>query len=52
MIGTLGVLQAFHRMGLANRSLAEDLDALDDAGMYLTKYLKRRVIYRFDAGGA
>lgn len=52
LTGTLGVLQALHRTGLIKRSLAEDLDALDAAGMYLTEDLKQRVIDRFDAGGA
>jgi predicted nucleic acid-binding protein len=51
LTGTLGVLQALHRAGHADRSLAEDLDALDDAGMYLTKDLKQRVMDRFKAGG-
>lgn len=52
LTGTLGVLQALHRARLVNRSLAEDLDALGEAGMYLTEDLKRQVMHRFDTGGA
>jgi predicted nucleic acid-binding protein len=51
LTGTLGVLQALHRAGLVDRSLAEDLDDLEAAGMYLTNDLKQRVMDRFEAGG-
>ena len=50
--GTLGVLLALHRAGYANRRFAEDLDALDAAGMYLTPDLKRRVMELLHAGEA
>lgn len=50
--GTLGVLLALHRAGHANRRFAEDLDALDATGMYLTPDLKRRVIERLRADEA
>lgn len=52
LTGTLGVLAALHYASRARRALAEDLDALDDAGMYLTADLKRRVMNRFRAGEA
>lgn len=52
LTGTLGVLQALHRAGLASRTFAEDLDALTEAGMYLTDDLKRRMIERFGVGEA
>jgi predicted nucleic acid-binding protein len=52
LTGTLGVLQALHRVGLANRTLAEDFDALGEAGMYLTEDLKRRMVDRLSAGEA
>lgn len=52
LTGTLGVLQALHREGLADRTFAEELDALGVAGMYLTDDLKRRVMDRFDVGEA
>lgn len=50
--GTLGVLAALHYASHARRTLVEDLDALDAAGMYLTADLKRRVLDRFRAGDA
>ena len=50
--GTLGVLLALHRAGHANRRFAEDLDALDATGMYLTPDLKRRVMERLHTGEA
>ena len=49
VIGTLGVLAALHYASHARRTLVEDLDALDAAGMYLTADLKRRVMERFRA---
>ena len=52
LTGTLGVLLALHRAGHANRRFAEDLDALDATGMYLTPDLKRRVMERLHAGEA
>jgi len=54
VVGTLVVLVELHRAGAARRAFAEDLDALDEAGMYLTDVLKRRVMerYREIAGGA
>ena len=48
--GTLGVLAALHYADRARSPLAEDLDALDAAGMYLTVPLKRRVTDRFSSG--
>lgn len=47
LTGTLGVLQAIHLAGAAERSLSEDLEALDQAGMYLTVNLKQRVLESF-----
>ncbi|MGB3683368.1 MAG: hypothetical protein WA990_12910 [Rubrobacteraceae bacterium] len=44
LTGTLGVLRALHRTGRARRSLVEDLEALEAAGMYLTPHLKQQAI--------
>lgn len=47
VVGTLVVLVELHRAGLARRTFSEDLEALDEAGMYLTNELKRRVMERY-----
>lgn len=49
VIGTLAMLVRLHHLGHARRSFAEDLDTLEEAGMYLTDNLKRRVTDRFNA---
>ena len=49
VIGTLTILVRLHRLGHGRRSFAEDLKALEKAGMYLTDDLKRRVTERFNA---
>lgn len=49
VIGTLAVLVRLHRLGYGRRSFAEDLEALEEAGMYLADDLKRRVTDRFNA---
>lgn len=46
LTGTLGVLVALHFAGHARRRLEEDLDALEEAGMYLTRDLRRRTTDR------
>ena len=46
LTGTLGVLLALQHASRARRTLAEDLDALEEAGMYLTPDLRRRVVDR------
>ncbi len=46
LTGTLGVLLALQHASRACRTFAEDLDALEEAGMYLTPDLKRRVLAR------
>lgn len=43
-VGTLAVLIELHRLGLAFREPASELDALGEAGMYLTEDLRRRVL--------
>lgn len=45
--GTLGVLLRVHRLGLASRSLEEDLRLLEEADMRITPELRRMVL---DAG--
>lgn len=50
LTGTLGVLQAIHRTGHSRQSFAEDLDAPDRAGMYLTDDLRQLVVDRFRTG--
>lgn len=54
LTGAIGVLIVIHQTGLARRGFAEDPDALDTVGMYLTGELKRRVVerYRETSGGA
>lgn len=52
LTGTLGVLLALQHASRARRTLAEDLDALEEAGMYLTPDLKRRVEDRLGGGEA
>lgn len=47
VVGTLVVLIELHRAGHASRSFAEDLEALDAAGMYLGDELKRRAMERY-----
>ena len=49
VVGTLAILVRFHHLEHAHRSFAEDLDALEKAGMYLTDDLKQRVTDRFKA---
>ena len=51
VIGTLAILVRLHHLGYSRRSFDQDLAALEEAGMYLTDELKRRVIERFRAGG-
>lgn len=50
VIGTLTVLAQLHRRGHARRAFEEDLGVLDDAGMYMSAELKRRVLESFRAG--
>lgn len=50
VVGTLVILIEIHRAELAHRTFAEDLDALDEAGMYITNELKRRVMERYREG--
>jgi predicted nucleic acid-binding protein len=50
LTGTLGVLAALHYAGQAHQSFEQDLDTLDQAGMYLTDDLRRRVVDRFRTG--
>ena len=52
VIGTLAVLARMHRLRSAHRTLAEDLNALEEAGMYLTPDLRRRVVERLSTGEA
>jgi predicted nucleic acid-binding protein len=47
LTGTLGVLLRLHRLGLASRSLQEDLRLLEEADMRITPELRRMVL---DAG--
>ncbi len=47
LTGAIGVLISIHHAGLALRSFSEDLDALDEAGMYLSDPLKQRVMERY-----
>lgn len=47
LTGAIGVLIAVHQTGSALRTLAEDLEALDETGMYLTDTLKQRVMERY-----
>ena len=49
VIGTLAILVRLHHLGHASRSFAADLETLEEAGMYLTDDLKRRVTNRFNA---
>ena len=49
VVGTLAILVRLHHLGHVTRSFAEDLDALEEAGMYLTEDLKQRVMDRFSA---
>lgn len=52
VVGTLAFLIEIHRAGYARRTFAEDLDALGNAGMYLTDALKERVMERYrEVGG-
>ncbi|WP_119068763.1 DUF3368 domain-containing protein [Rubrobacter indicoceani] len=44
LTGTLGVLLRLHRLGLATRSLEEDLRLLEEADMRITPDLKRRIL--------
>jgi predicted nucleic acid-binding protein len=46
VIGTLAVLARIHRLGDARGNLTDDLNALEEAGMYLTPDLRRRVMDR------
>ena len=48
VIGTLAILVRLHHLGHARRSFAEDLKALERAGMYLTDDLKQRVTDHFN----
>lgn len=48
--GTLAILVRLHHLGHARRGFAEDLDALEDAGMYLTTDLRRRAMARLRSG--
>ena len=50
--GTPGVLLALRHAGRSHRRFLEDLDALEDAGMYPTSDLKRRVVERLRADDA
>lgn len=47
LTGAIGILIAIHQTGQAHRAFAEDLDALDEAGMYLTDALKQRVMEKY-----
>lgn len=47
LTGTLGVLLRLHRLGLASRSIEEDLRLLQEADMRITLELRRMVL---DAG--
>lgn len=51
LTGTLGVLVALHLAGHARRRFEEDLDTLEESGMYLTPDLRRRVVDRLGARG-
>ena len=44
LTGTLGVLLRLHRMGLASRTLEEDLRLLEEADMRITPELRRMVL--------
>ncbi len=50
LTGTLGVLATLHYAGQARQSFEQDVDTLDEAGMYLTTDLKQQVIDRFRTG--
>lgn len=47
LTGAIGIVMNLHRAGLARRTFPEDLDTLDEAGMYLTDELKRRITERY-----
>lgn len=47
LTGTVGVLERLHFAGYGKRSYANDLDALTDAGMFLSTSLKRLALARF-----
>jgi predicted nucleic acid-binding protein len=52
VVGTLAVLARIHRLGDTRKALTEDLDALEEAGMYLTPDLVRCVMDSFSTGEA
>ncbi|MGH3088065.1 MAG: hypothetical protein ACRDSJ_12190 [Rubrobacteraceae bacterium] len=47
LTGAIGVLIKIHQTGHAHRTFTEDLDALNEAGMYIGDGLKRRVMERY-----